>query len=60
MREIEASYITEKVKELCMEANYDLPEDVLLAFQKAKEVEESPLGVSILEQLQRNAEIARN
>lgn len=60
MREIEASHITEKVKELCMEANYDLPKDVLLAFQKAKEVEESPLGVSILEQLQRNAEIARN
>ncbi|MFA4909486.1 MAG: fumarate hydratase [Desulfobacteria bacterium] len=60
MREIEASCITEKVKELCMEANYDLPKDVLLAFQKAKEAEESPLGVSILEQLQRNAEIARN
>ena len=60
MREIEASYISEKVKELCMEANYDLPEDVLLAFQEAKEAEESPLGVSILEQLQRNAEIARN
>ncbi|MBI4620820.1 MAG: fumarate hydratase [Desulfobacterales bacterium] len=60
MREIEASYITEKVKGLCMEANYDLPKDVLLAFQKAKEVEESSLGVSILEQLQRNAEIARN
>jgi fumarate hydratase subunit alpha len=60
MRNVEASYITEKVKELCMEANYDLPEDVSLAFQKAKDVEESPLGVSILEQLQKNAEIARS
>ncbi|MFH2012057.1 MAG: fumarate hydratase [Pseudomonadota bacterium] len=60
MREIKASYITDKVKELCMEANYDLPEDISLAFKKAKEAEESPLGVSILGQLQKNAEIARN
>jgi len=58
MREIEASQITEKVKCLCMEANYDLPEDVLQAFQRAKESEESPLGVSILEQLLKNAAIA--
>ncbi|MFH1624705.1 MAG: fumarate hydratase [Pseudomonadota bacterium] len=60
MREIEASYIAGKVTELCMEANYDLPEDVLVAFQRAKDLEESPLGISILEQLLRNAEIARN
>ena len=58
MREIEARQISEKVKDLCMEANYDLPEDILLAFKKAKEAEESPLGASILEQLLKNAKIA--
>ncbi|MDY7030935.1 MAG: fumarate hydratase [Thermodesulfobacteriota bacterium] len=59
MREIDAGLITAKVKELCMDANFDLPDDVLEAFKRAKKTEESPLGVSILEQLLKNADIAR-
>ena len=59
MREIEASHITEKVKGLSVEANYDLPEDVYTALKKAKAKEKSALGISILEQIIKNADIAR-
>jgi fumarate hydratase subunit alpha len=59
MREVDVKLITEKVKELCMEANTDLGEDVLQAFDRAMEEEESPLGVEILRELKENARIAR-
>ena len=51
--------ITEKVKALCIEANTDLGEDVLEAFDRAIEKEESPLGVEILKELKENAKIAK-
>jgi fumarate hydratase subunit alpha len=59
MREVDVKLITEKVRELCMEANTDLGEDVLQAFDRAIEKEESPLGVEILRELKENARIAR-
>jgi fumarate hydratase subunit alpha len=59
MREINVKSITEKVKELCMEANTDLGEDVLHAFDRAMEKEESPLGLQILKELKENARIAK-
>ena len=59
MREVNVKLITEKVKELCMEANTNLGEDVLQAFDRAMEKEESPLGVEILRELKENARIAR-
>ena len=59
MREIDVGVITETVKGLCMEANFDLGQDVLDAFKRAKAEEESPAGVEILEQLEENASIAR-
>ncbi len=59
MREIDVKLITEKVKALCMEANTDLGEDVLEAFDRAIEKEESPLGVEILKELKENAKIAK-
>jgi len=59
MREINVKLITEKVKELCMEANTNLGEDVLQAFDRAMEKEESPLGIGILKELKENARIAR-
>jgi fumarate hydratase subunit alpha len=59
MREIDVKGITEKVRALCMEANTDLGEDVLQAFDRAIEMEESPLGVEILKELKENARIAR-
>lgn len=59
MREIDVSLITEQVKTLCIEANTDLGEDVLRAFDRAIQQEESPLGVEILKELKENARIAR-
>jgi fumarate hydratase subunit alpha len=59
VREVDVGIITDKVKALCMEANFELGQDVLDAFQKAKEKEESPAGIEILEQLEENASIAR-
>jgi fumarate hydratase subunit alpha len=59
MREINVKLITEKVKDLCMRANTDLGEDVLQAFDRAIEGEESPLGVEILRELKENARIAK-
>ncbi len=59
MREVDVNVITETVKRLCMESNFDLGQDVLDAFKRAKEREESPAGIEILEQLEENASIAR-
>lgn len=59
MREIHVQLITEKVRELCIEANTNLGEDVLQAFDGAMKKEESPLGLEILEELKENARIAK-
>jgi len=59
MREIDVKLITEKVRDLCMEANTDLGEDVLQAFDRSIKNEESPLGIEILKELKENARIAR-
>ncbi|UCD71626.1 MAG: fumarate hydratase [Syntrophobacterales bacterium] len=59
MREVDVGIITEKVKTLCMEANFDLGKDVLDAFKKVKAEEESPTAREILGQLEENASIAR-
>ncbi len=59
MREIDVRLIIEKVKELCIQANTELGEDVLQAFDHAIEKEESPLAIEILKELKENARIAR-
>lgn len=59
MREIDVRRITEAVKHLCIEANTDLGQDVIEAFDRAIQKEESPLGVEILKELKENARIAR-
>ncbi len=58
VREIQAGKIAETVARLCMEANYDLGEDVLKAFKEGLKAEESPAGQDIFKQLQENARIA--
>ena len=60
MRTVPAEKITEAIKELSMTANYDLPEDVLEALRKGQQVEESPVGREILDQILENAAIAAN
>lgn len=60
MRQISTQLITQEVAKLCMEANYQLGEDVLQAFKDYKASEVSATGRDILEQLILNAEIAKN
>ncbi len=60
MREIEASKITEEVARLCMEANFELEDDVQKALEKAHEEEESPAGREVLRQIIENSGIARS
>jgi fumarate hydratase subunit alpha len=59
MREIDVKLMTEKVRDLCVKANTDLGEDVLQAFDRAMEREESSLGIEILKELKENARIAK-
>ena len=59
MREISVSQIIKAVKEACIEANYCLGEDILRALEKAKEQEESPLGVQVIKEILDNAAIAK-
>lgn len=60
MREIDASLITQRVKDACVKACTELPEDVLDALRRARESEESPTGLAVLDELVENAEIARS
>ena len=59
MKTIAFDDIIKKVKNACMSANFELGEDVIAAFRKTKETEESPVGKEILEQLIENATIAK-
>jgi fumarate hydratase subunit alpha len=59
MREIHTDQIVQAIREMCMEANYDLDPEVMRAFEEALQVEESPIGRDVLRQLIENANIAR-
>lgn len=59
MRVVNVSEITDVVEKLCIESNYYLPEDVRIALENALEVEESPLGKEIIQDILKNQEIAR-
>jgi fumarate hydratase subunit alpha len=59
MREIDVSQITKAVRDLCIDANTRLGQDVLEAFDQAIEQEVSATGKDILEKLVENARIAR-
>jgi len=59
MRELQVSKIEEAVKEMCIDINYTLSEDLSYALEEAVRKEESPLGKQVLEQLQENLVIAR-
>lgn len=58
MRTLNVSEIIRNVREMCIEANHFLPEDMKCAMKYAAETEKSPLGKQILNQLQENLEIA--
>lgn len=58
MRTIHANEIIENIKEMCIEANHFLTEDMNSALNKAVNSEKSPLGRQILNQLKENLKIA--
>lgn len=58
MREIKASDVTETVARLFEHSCYYLPQDVLAALKKAREVEESPVCRDVYDRMLQNAEIA--
>ncbi len=58
MRTIHVSDITENIKEMCIEANHFLTEDMKKCLDYAVESEEAPVGRQILCQLQENLKIA--
>lgn len=59
MRNINVSDLVEIIEEMCIEATHYLSDDMDLALKKATELEESPLGKQILNQLQENLIIAK-
>lgn len=59
MRTINTDKITETIKEMCMQVNVCLSDDVKEALLSGKEKEESPIGRQILNQLEENMEIAK-
>lgn len=58
MREINVQEITKNIKEMCIEANHFLSEDMKAVFEKAVASEKSPLGCQVLSQLEENLKIA--
>jgi fumarate hydratase subunit alpha len=60
VREIHTDRITSTVAQLCIDSNYYLGEDVLSALHKYRELETSPVGREVLDQILENAEIARD
>jgi fumarate hydratase subunit alpha len=60
VREIKYQQIVDAVEQLCIEAAYELPQDVLDALQKAAKNESNSRSKKILEQLIENSEIAKS
>lgn len=60
MRNIHTDQIKENIKEMCIEASYQLAPDMVRALDEAKNSEESELGCQILEQLEENLQVAKD
>ncbi len=58
MRRIHFNDIVDNIRDMCMDANYNLSADVIAAYEKALETEKSPLGQEVLRQIMQNSEIA--
>lgn len=58
MREVNVQEITDNIKEMCIEANHFLTDDMKNVFEKAVNEEEAPLGKQVLKQLEENLKIA--
>ena len=60
MREVNVYKVTENIKEMCIEANHFLTDDMKKVFKNAVASEKSPLGKQVLNQLNENLDIAAN
>ena len=58
MREVNVSIITDNIKEMCIEANHFLTDDMKNVFENAVKNEESALGKQDLGQLEENLKVA--
>lgn len=58
MRKISVYEITKIIKDMCIEANYSLSEDMQKVMKKSLLTEASPVGKNILTQLEENLKIA--
>ena len=59
MRTLQASAITRAVRDLCITINHQMRPDMLAALERARAIEESELGCSVLDRLLENARVAR-
>lgn len=57
-KQIHIDEIVDAVEKLCIEANYDLGDDMILKFKECLKTEEAPLGREVFERLIENATIA--
>ena len=58
IREVNVSIITDNIKEMCIEANHFLTDDMKNVFENAVKNEESALGKQVLGQLEENLKVA--
>ena len=58
MREVNVDKVTENIKEMCIEANHFLTDDMKNVFENAVKNEESALGKQVLGQLEENLKVA--
>ncbi len=59
MREIHVEEIRDNIAQICIDAAYNLSEDVLMAFDRAMETETAPAARELIGQLKENARIAK-
>ena len=60
MRQINTEEITDTIEKICVDANYNLGDDLVVSLQNAHNKEESPLGKEVIAQILENAEIGKN
>jgi fumarate hydratase subunit alpha len=60
MRQINTEKIRDAVEKICIDANYNLGDDLITSLRNALDKEESPLGREVIKQLLENAEIGKN
>ena len=59
MRRIKAETLLNPIVEMILKANYVLPDKVLTRIKESSELETNPIGISILSDILKNAEIAK-